>query len=106
MKRTWMGLLGTVAVVFGGACASNGFESVAIARDASVVASCQKVDEVKVGDVKADEKLSDMEAERMLVQQARSKGANYVLIASEAAREGEAYRCNMPADGTRPGSSQ
>ena len=97
MKQVVLGLFGTAAVVLSaGGCAQHGFEPIAVTRDASVVASCQKVDDVKVEDVKADEKLSDIEAQRQLAVMAREKGANTLLVASDAAREGTAYRCSMP----------
>ena len=106
MKKPMMGLFGTTALaLLFVSCASQGFEPVAVTRDASVVAGCTKVDDVKVEDIKADEKLSDVEAERLLVQEARAKGANYVLIAAESARQGEAYKCTMaPAAATTSGT--
>ena len=106
MKKIRLGLFGTAALALGVvSCASSGWDPVAVTRDSSVVASCTKIDDLKVQDVKADEKLSTVEAERMLVEKARSKGANYVLIASEDGRQGSAYRCTMaPAAATTSGT--
>ena len=106
MRKIDLGLLGAAALAIGVvSCASSGFEPVAITRDSSVVASCTKIDDLKVGDVKADAKLSNVEAERMLVEKARSKGANYLLIATEDARQGSAYRCSAaPAAATTGGT--
>jgi hypothetical protein len=99
MKRIVLGLFGTAAVAVGiGACASkDAFAPIAITHEASVVASCQKIEDVKVEDVKADEKLSDVEAQRQLALIAKEKGANYLFVANESAREGTAYRCAMPS---------
>jgi hypothetical protein len=87
-----------------GACAQNGFQPIAVTKDPAVVASCQKIDDLKIEDVKADEKLSDVEAQQHLTIMARDKGANYLLISSDNARQGTAYRCSMPPAGAPAGS--
>lgn len=87
-----------------GACAQNGFEPIAVTKNPSVVASCQKVDDVKIETIKADEKLTDVEAQQQLTIMARAKGANYLLIASDDARQGTAYRCSMPPANAPAGS--
>ena len=40
------------------------------------MASCQKIDDIKVETIKADEKVSDVEAQQHLTNMAREKGAN------------------------------
>ena len=106
MKRISLIFLGgAVFALVLSACAQNGFQPIAVTKDPSVVASCQKLDDVKVEDIKADEKLSNVEAQQQLTNMARSKGANYLLISDESARQGTAFRCSMPAGTTPSGSN-
>jgi len=93
-----------VAALVAGACAQNGFQTVAVTKDPSVVASCQKVDDLKVQQVKASDQLSDVEAQQHLTNMARAKGANYLLITSDDGRQGTAYRCSMPPASAPAGS--
>jgi len=100
MKRyslLFLSVMTAALVVMLGACAQNGFQPVAVTKDASVVANCQKIDDVKVQDIKANEKVSDIEAQQHLTNMARAKGANYLLITSDDARQGTAFRCSVPA---------
>jgi hypothetical protein len=74
-------------------CASH-FEPIMMTRDASAVASCEKVaDLVADQDVRYD----DTDAELRLQREAREKGANTVLISDAESRTGVAYRCSMPS---------
>jgi hypothetical protein len=105
MKRYSLIFLSAMAAALVvGACVKNGFEPVAVTKDPSVVASCQKIDDVKIENVKADEKVSDVEAQQYLTNMAREKGANYLLITSDDARQGTAYRCSMPPASAPAGS--
>ena len=99
----WSAMVAAVTLVVG-ACTKNGFEPVAVTKNPSVVANCQKIDDVKIETIKADEKISDVEAQQNLTIMAREKGANYLLITSDDARQGTAYRCSMPAAGAPAGS--
>jgi hypothetical protein len=107
MKRysliLWTAMVAGLTVAMG-ACAQNGFQPIAVTKDPAVVASCQKIDDVKIEDIKADEKLSDVEAQQHLTIMAREKGANYLLISGDDARQGTAYRCAVPATGAPAGS--
>ena len=107
MKRNslifWSVMAGALTLMVG-ACAQNGFEPIAVTKNPSVVSSCQKVDDVKIETVKADEKLTDIEAQQQLTIMARAKGANYLLISSDDARQGTAYRCSMPPANAPAGS--
>jgi hypothetical protein len=107
MKRyslIFLSAMAAVLTVAVGACAKTGFEPIAVTKDPSVVASCQKIDDVKIENVKADEKVSDVEAQQHLTNMAREKGANYLLITSDDARQGTAYRCSMPPANAPAGS--
>ena len=92
MKRLMsLGLLATAAVSFAAGCASNGFATVAITKNAATVASCQAMGEVKASSLTPDEDIK-----RDLTEAARSKGANTLLMASDDARTATAYQCAMP----------
>jgi hypothetical protein len=77
------------------ACATSqkGFEPIAMTRDASVVASCEKVADIQARPGTFD----DTDAETQLQREARQKGANTVLISDADAQAGVAYRCAMPS---------
>ena len=79
------------------ACTQNAFTPVAITTNDAVVAGCQKV-----GDVDAKTTTASPDINDELTEAARRQGANYVLLASEGARSGAAYRCATPS---APGSS-
>ncbi len=92
MKRLIvLGLLATAAFSFAAGCAKNGFATVAITKNASTVASCTAMGEVKASSLTPDE-----DVKRDLTEAVRSKGANTLLIASDNARTGTAYQCAMP----------
>ena len=79
--------------VAGCATSQKGFEPIAMTRDTSVVASCEKV-----GDIQARPGTFDnSDAETQLQRAARQKGANTVLISDADASAGVAYRCAMPS---------
>jgi hypothetical protein len=92
-KKNWMWAIGA-ACVFAtlAGCAAQGFTPIAVTKDPATVASCQKLD-----DVSAPSNVSDEEASKALLEKANTKGANYLLVASDDARVGVAYRCSMPA---------
>jgi hypothetical protein len=96
-----LGLLATASVTLGVAgCAQNGFATVAVTKSASLVASCQGM-----GEVKASSLTPDNEAQRDLVEAARSRGANTLLVQSDNARTGTAYQCSMPATAANSSSA-
>jgi hypothetical protein len=91
MKRI-LGLTGAVALTLVAAsCASyNSYNSqIAFTTSESIVANCQKI-----GDIEA--KSTAENAMTALADQAREKGANYVLLPSDGARTGTAYKCEVP----------
>jgi hypothetical protein len=81
--------VGTIACT-----ASSG--SVGVTTSESLVAGCQKV-----GDVAISEKTAPGEIKAALSDAARKQGANYVLLSSDGARSGAAYRCQTPATASR-----
>lgn len=80
-------------VTLGGtaACSQNAFTSVSITTSDQLVSSCEKVGPVTV---KTTTATPDVNEE--LTVAARKQNANYVLVASQGAREGTAYRCTTP----------
>lgn len=103
MKRSIvLGLLATAsAALLASGCAQNGFATVAVTKNASTVASCQSV-----GEVKASSLTPDYDVQRDLTEATRNKGANTLLISSDNARTGTAYQCSMPENaGTRSKSA-
>ena len=93
MKR-FLGRGLAVALLIGTAvaCSQNAFETVGVTKSEAIVSGCQKV-----GDVAVDANTPDSKVSEELSDAARSKGANYVLVASDGARTGSAYRCGMPS---------
>ena len=93
MSRISLALLAAAGVITTSACASNqGFAPIAVTRDASAVASCQKVADLEVEPVRYD----DTPPEQYLERLTREKGGNTVLISSEDGRTGVAYQCSTP----------
>ncbi|HEY1251320.1 MAG TPA: hypothetical protein VGH97_09025 [Thermoanaerobaculia bacterium] len=87
-----MGLLATAALVLLAAgCAQNGFQAVAVTKNASAVASCQAV-----GEVHANDLTPDYDIQRDLTEAVRNRGGNTLLITADGARTGTAYQCSMP----------
>ena len=86
----------SVAVVLAAivACASS--DPVSVTKTASAVQGCQKI-----GDVAVDSKTPASVVTVELVDAARLKGANTVLVAEDGARTGTAYRCTTPAVASR-----
>ena len=74
------------------ACSQNAFEPVRVTKSEAVVAGCEKVGDVQVGAKTADSEVLDA-----LSSAARSKGGNYVVVPSDGARTGTAYRCMQPS---------
>ena len=105
VKRTMtMGLLATAALVLLAAgCAQNGFQAVAVTKNAATVASCQSVGEVHASDL-----TPDYDVQRDLTQAARNRGGNTLLITADGARTGTAYQCAMPeaAAQAKPGAGR
>ena len=94
MKRISLGILAAASLAIGAvACTQNSFDSVAVTKDPSVVAGCEKVADISVRKGQFDES----SAETQLTRAAQAKGANTVLIADAAADKGTAYRCEMPS---------
>ena len=80
-------LVGTAA-----ACSQYAGMPVGVTKSEAVVSGCQKV-----GDVAVDPKTPDNEVLNEIGNAARNKGANYVVVASDGARSGTAYRCEQPS---------
>jgi hypothetical protein len=94
MKRVSMGILAAALLATGAvACSQNGFQSIAMTKDPSVVSSCEKVADVKARPGAFD----DSDVERQLQREASSHGANTILLASDNPNKGTAYKCSMPA---------
>jgi hypothetical protein len=101
MKRiAWvLAVSSLVAVTFG--CSLNTVGQVGVTKDASLVAGCENVGGVSVSGSTPNE-----DVVLALSAQARDKGANYVLVSADGAREGSAYRCGMPSSSSASGSGQ
>ncbi len=101
MKRiAWsLAVAALIAVTVG--CSLNAVRQVGITKDASLVAGCEDVGGVSVSpSTRNEDVILD------LSQRAKAKGANYVLVAADGAREGSAYRCGMPSSSGASGSGQ
>jgi hypothetical protein len=98
-------VLSLAALAGTAACTQNAFTPVAITTSEAVVAGCQKVGQVDAKTTTASPDVNDE-----LTAAARRERANYVVIASEGARTGVAYRCETPtapgAAAMTPGSSK
>jgi hypothetical protein len=86
MKRFPSLVLAAAALAGLAACAST--TDVGVTTSEALVAGCQKV-----GDVSVEEQTTPQQARVELSDAARHQGANYVLVASDDARTGAAYRC-------------
>ncbi|MET0619373.1 MAG: hypothetical protein ABW056_03790 [Thermoanaerobaculia bacterium] len=94
MSRFSLSILAAAGLVVAAGCASeHGFENIAMTRDASVVASCEKVADLSAVPGRFDQ----TDAELQLQREAREKGANTVLVSDAEGHSGVAYRCSMPA---------
>jgi hypothetical protein len=94
MKR-FLSLVLAVAALGGfAACTSN--TDVGVTTSEALVAGCQKV-----GDVSVKEQTTPQQARVELSDAARHQGANYVLVASDDARTGAAYRCENKKTASR-----
>ena len=95
MSRFPLAILAAAALATAAGCASSdkGFENIAMTRDASVVASCEKLADLTAVPGRFDQ----TDAELQLQREAREKGANTVLVSDAEGRAGVAYRCSMPA---------
>ncbi|HYT32100.1 MAG TPA: hypothetical protein VEO37_05860 [Thermoanaerobaculia bacterium] len=102
MKRiAWsLAVAALIAVTVG--CSLNAVRQVGVTKEASLVAGCENLGEVSVSPSTRNEDVVFDLSER-----ARVRGANYVLVAADGAREGSAYRCGMPStSGASGGSAQ
>src|ERR1700730_2150367 len=90
MKRiVWSLAVGTL-IAIGAGCSLNAGGQVGVTKEASLVAGCENVGEVSVSPSTRNE-----DVVLVLSSRARAKGANYVLVAADGAREGSAYRGGM-----------
>jgi len=111
VKKLMLGISAvSLAAGMAGCASSNGFKSVAVTKDASAVASCQKVDDVKVA-MSPTNTFSDASSttvSRELANEARRKGADTVLITEDDGKNGTgtAYTCNMPSASATSGGSK
>ena len=94
MKRISLGLVAAAGLALGAAaCSQNSFGTVAVTKNPSTVSGCEKVADVEAKPGRFD----DSSAQTQLTRAAQSKGANTLLIASDDADKGTAYRCSMPS---------
>jgi hypothetical protein len=89
MKGVSMRILVGVFVLACAACTQ--YADVSLTTTESLVAGCQKVADVSVKD-----SVAPADVNKLLSDEAREKGANYVLVASQGARTGAAYSCQGP----------
>ena len=104
MKKTSLGIVAAAGLTLvAAACSQNSFGTVAVTKNPAVVSSCEKVGEVEAKPGHFDES----SAQTQLTRAAQSKGGNTLLIASDDAQKGTAYRCSMPevASTTKSGNS-
>jgi hypothetical protein len=102
MSRISLALLAAAGLATATSCASNGFRPIAVTHDASAVANCEKVADLKAD---PDVRYDDTDAELRLQREARDKGANTVLVTDAEGRTGTAYRCALPSVTSSGGSS-
>ena len=95
MKRIVVLVVAAVSVISLGACSSAGYGTVSFTSSDSIVSGCQKIGDVAV------EKGVNGDVTAQLADQARGKGANYVLRSSDDALSGTAYRCEAPRVASR-----
>ena len=94
MKIRSMGILAAAFLATGAvACSQNGFNSIAMTKDPSVVSSCEKIADVKARPGTFD----DSDVEKQLQREASSRGANTLLLASDNPNKATAYKCSMPS---------
>jgi hypothetical protein len=94
MKRIATAAVAASFLVLGAsACSDNGFRQIAVTHSTSYVANCQDLGVLKVKPSQFDSTDTMME----LTREARDKGANTLLVASDDARIGTAYLCSMPS---------
>jgi hypothetical protein len=100
MKRiAWvLAVSALVTVTFG--CSLNAVGQVGVTKDASLVAGCEDL-----GGVSVSKSTPNEDVVLALSDKARAKGANYVLVSADGAREGSAYRCGMPSTSGASGGS-
>jgi len=94
MKRYSIGFLAAAISIAAAACAP--YTNVGVTTSESLVSGCEKV-----GDVAVSSSTAPAEVNSALSDAARAKNANYVLVASDGARAGTAYRCTVPQVGSR-----
>ena len=93
MRRIF-GFTGAAVLVCAAASCATYNSQVAFTTSQSVVSNCQKI-----GDIEA--KSTAENTTTALADEARGKGANYVLLPSEGARAGTAYKCEAPRVASR-----
>jgi hypothetical protein len=98
MKRIAWSLAVAALIAVAAGCSLNAVRQVGVTKDASLVAGCEDVGGVSVSaSTRNEDVVLDLSAK------ARAKGANYVLVAADGAREGSAYRCGMPSSSSGAG---
>ena len=94
VKNMSLGILAAASLTLGAsACSQNSFESVAVTKSPSVVAGCEKIADVTARAGSFDES----SPQTQLTRAAQAKGANTLLVSSDNADKGTAYRCSMPS---------
>jgi hypothetical protein len=101
MKRIAWSLAVAALIAVTAGCSLNAVRQVGVTKDASLVAGCEDVGGVSVSaSTRNEDVVLDLSA------RARAKGANYVLVSADGAREGSAYQCGMPSTTGTGGSGQ
>jgi hypothetical protein len=88
--RAVLSLAVVASVGLAAACASS--TNVGITKSDAVVAGCSKLGEVSV-----DKRVPESDVNDALAAEARKQNGNYVVIGSDGARTGVAYRCATPS---------
>lgn len=102
MSRFSLSVLAAAGLTTLAACSKNAFEPMMVTRDASAVASCEKVADLEA----APGTFDNTDAQAQLERRARELGANMVLISDAEGSTGVAYRCSMPSTASPSGSSR
>jgi hypothetical protein len=85
-------LLSSAIAVSAAGCASTNSRQVGITKNQELVSGCQNLGDVSIG-----QSVASTEIDAELAQAGEKKGADYVVVASDGARTGTAYRCTTPS---------
>ncbi len=92
MKRLSLSLASAALLLASARCAINASDSVSITKNSEAISSCSRVAQVDV-----PSGIPDNGRNFALAEAAHRGGANTVLVTSDEARTGVAYRCGSPS---------